>query len=193
MCPIHLQFEHTVQLHAFYGWLWGRPAIRQLKRTCRPGGASVRAACAVWSARCCSCLSRNWCGVAVLPAAALACCYRGPGRVFLAPACGMFGPGGYTACLHVVANSFPRGPMVGADCRAPPCRYCPPFPESANRGGLRAGRPPSINGYPVAPPSEPATVGFTNRKASSYPFTISGAIPASSKSRRLRSTAIVSI
>ena len=160
---------------------------------CRPGGASGRAACAACSARYCSCLSRNWCGGAGLPAAALACCCRGPGRAFLARVCGMFGPGGYNVCPHGIANAYPRGLRVGADCRAPPCGCCPPFPEDAKRGALRTRRPPSMNGCPVAPPSEPAPVGFTNRKASSSPFTISGAIPTSGRSRRLRSTAMVSM
>ena len=192
VCPTHLQWAHTVHAHALCGWLWGRPAVRQLKHMCLPGGASGRAACAACSARCCSCLSRNRCGGAALPAAALACCCRGPGRAFLAPACCVFGPGVYANCPHGVTDACPRGPRVGANCRAPPYGYCPPFPEDAKRCALRAWRPPSVNGCPVAPPSEPVPVGFTNRRASSSPFTISGAIPTSGRSRRLRSTAIVS-
>ena len=98
--------------------------------------------------------------------------------------------------MQIVPTAFsdacPRGPRVGANCRAPPCGYCPPFPEDAKGCALRAWRPPSVNGCPVAPPSEPVPVGFTNRRASSSPFTISGAIPTSGRSRRLRSTAIVS-
>ena len=157
---------------------------------CLPGGASGRAACAACSTRCCSYLSRNWCGGAALPAAALACCCRRPGRAFLAPACCMFGPGGYANCPHGVEDACSRGPRVGEDCRAPPCGYCPPLPEEAKRGALWAG---PVNGCPVAPPSEPVLVGFTNRKASSSPFTISGAISTSGRNRRLRSTAIVRV
>ena len=157
---------------------------------CLPGGASGRAACAACSARCCSCLSRNWCGGAALPVAALACCCRGPGRAFLAPACCMFGPGGYANCPHGVEDACPRGPRVGADYRAPPCGYYPPLPEEAKRRALRAG---PVNGYPVAPPSEPVPFCFISRKASSSPFTISGVIPTSGRSKRLWSAAIVSV
>ena len=109
--------------------LYGNESIRAGQVGSRVAPPVPLILCAV----CCSCLARNWCGVAALPTAELAHCCRGPRRAFLAPTWGMFGPGGYTVCLHGVANADPRRPRVGADCRAPPCGYCLPFPEDVNQ------------------------------------------------------------
>ena len=73
----------------------------------------------------------------------------------------------------------------------PSCRHCPPFNGDASREALRAARTPSVEGGAAALPSVPVLVGFTLRKASSFPFTICRAISASGKSKWLRSAAIV--
>ena len=129
----------------------------------------------------------------MLPDAAPVGCCREHGRPVLAAACGMLVAGGYTVGLHGVANVDQRGPRVEASCRALPCGHCPSFNGDAIRGALQAGRRPFVEGGAAALRSEPVPVGFTNCKAYSSPFTISGAIPASDRSRPLRSAAIVSI
>ena len=98
---------------------------------------------------------------------------------------------GVYCCPRLRYECWPPRAKGGSRLARPLYGCCPPFTGYANRETLRAGHPSSVDGSAVVPLSELDFAGLTNGKTSTCSLMVSRTIPASGKSKRLRSASIV--